>query len=87
MRGAHARVNPEPLRLHEVPREPTWKHSLRKIRLFVRHTWCRIVNGGHELYRARTDDRLFQECLMCGYKTVGWTIDRRDRRLSPFGKK
>jgi hypothetical protein len=24
---------------------------------------------------------LYQQCLLCGYETTGWTIDRRDRRL------
>ena len=42
---------------------------------------ARSFNGGHELYRARTDTKLYQQCLLCGYETTGWTIDRRDRRL------
>jgi hypothetical protein len=42
---------------------------------------CARVHGGHELYRARTETKLYQECLLCGYETPGWTIDRRDRRL------
>ena len=46
-----------------------------------RHVLCTVVNGGHELYRARTDTKLYQQCLLCGYETHGWTIDRRDRRL------
>ena len=45
----------------------------------------RVINGGHELYRARTDTKLYQECLLCGYETPGWTIDRRDRRLHLVG--
>ena len=40
-----------------------------------------MFHGGHELYRARTDTKLYQQCLLCGYETAGWTIDRRDRRL------
>ena len=53
----------------------TWLR--RKTRQFV----CTVVNGGHELYRAHTDTKLYQQCLLCGYETPGWTIDRRDRRL------
>jgi hypothetical protein len=54
----------------------------RKTREFV----CTVVNGGHELYRARTDTKLYQQCLLCGYETHGWTIDRRDRRLHIVSK-
>jgi hypothetical protein len=56
-------------------------HLLIKARRKVRHVLCRVVNGGHELYRARTATKLYQECLLCGYETHGWTIDRRDRQL------
>jgi hypothetical protein len=28
-----------------------------------------------------TDTKIYQQCLLCGYETPGWTIDRRDRRL------
>ena len=45
------------------------------------HTVCSVANGGHELYRARTETRLYQQCLLCGYETAGWTIERKDRRL------
>ena len=47
----------------------------------TRHALCGVLHGGHELYRARTDNKIYQQCLLCGYKTTGWTIDRRDRRL------
>lgn len=53
----------------------TW--SRRKTREFV----CTVVNGGHELYRAHTDTKLYQQCLLCGYETKGWKLDRRDHRL------
>lgn len=52
-----------------------------QMRRKARHFLCNVVNGGHELYRARTDTKLYQQCLLCGYETHGWTIDRRDRRL------
>jgi hypothetical protein len=57
------------------------KQALVRVRRKSRHLLCTVINGGHELYRARTDTRLFQQCLLCGYETPGWTIDRRDRRL------
>ena len=58
-----------------------FKQTVSRIRRKIRHFLCTIIHGGHELYRARTDTRLFQQCLLCGYETPGWTIDRRDRRL------
>ena len=59
----------------------TWKHLMSRMRKKARHVMCSVINGGHELYRARTDTKLYQECLLCGYETNGWTIDRRDRRM------
>lgn len=59
----------------------TFKQTLSRLRKKTRHFLCTVVHGGHELYRARTDTRLYQQCLLCGYETAGWTIDRRDRRL------
>jgi len=59
----------------------TLKQMMSRMRRKTRQFLCTIVNGGHELYRARTDTKLYQECLLCGYETHGWTIDRRDRRL------
>lgn len=58
-----------------------FKQLMGRVRKGVRHSLCTVINGGHELYRARTDTKLYQECLLCGYETPGWTIDRRDRRL------
>ena len=58
-----------------------FKQLMSRLRRKSRHVLCTIVNGGHELYRARTDTKLYQQCLLCGYETHGWTIDRRDRRL------
>ena len=57
------------------------RHAVTWLRRKARHLLCTVVNGGHELYRARTDTKLYQQCLLCGYETPGWTIDRRDRRL------
>ena len=57
------------------------KQMMSRLRKKTRHILCTVFNGGHELYRARTDTRLYQQCLLCGYETTGWTIDRRDRRL------
>jgi hypothetical protein len=58
-----------------------FKQMLSRFRRKSRHFLCSVFNGGHELYRARTDTKLYQQCLLCGYETAGWTIDRRDRRL------
>ena len=58
-----------------------FKQMMSRLRKKTRHVLCTVFHGGHELYRARTDTRLFQQCLLCGYETNGWTIDRRDRRL------
>ena len=58
-----------------------FKTAIALLRRKTRETLCTVVNGGHELYRARTDTKLYQQCLLCGYETPGWTIDRRDRRL------
>ena len=59
----------------------TFKHMMSRLRKKTRHGLCSVLHGGHELYRARTDTKLYQQCLLCGYETPGWTIDRRDRRL------
>jgi hypothetical protein len=59
----------------------TFKQMMSRLRKKTRQMLCTVVNGGHELYRARTDTKLYQQCLLCGYETNGWTIDRRDRRL------
>jgi len=59
----------------------SFKQMMSRLRRGVRHVLCTVVNGGHELYRAHTDTKMYQQCLLCGYETHGWTIDRRDRRL------
>ena len=59
----------------------TLKQMMSRVRRKTRSAVCSVVNGGHELYRARTDTRLYQQCLLCGHETPGWTIDRRDRTL------
>jgi hypothetical protein len=58
-----------------------FKQMMSRLRKKTRQSLCTVFNGGHELYRARTDTKLYQQCLLCGYETPGWTIDRRDRRL------
>ena len=58
-----------------------FKHVLARLRRKGRHFLCTVTNGGHELYRAHSETKLYQQCLLCGYETPGWTIDRRDRRL------
>ena len=57
------------------------RKTTARIRKWLRQRLCFAVNGGHELYRAHTDVKLYQRCLMCAYETNGWTIDRPDRRL------
>lgn len=59
----------------------TMKQLMSRLRRKTRSFMCTIINGGHELYRARSENRLYQQCLLCGHETHGWTIDRRDRRL------
>lgn len=59
----------------------TFKQVMARLGQKCRHSLCSVLHGGHELYRARTDTKLYQQCLLCGYETSGWTIDRRDRRL------
>jgi hypothetical protein len=58
-----------------------FKQTMSRLRQKCRHALCSVLHGGHELYRARTDTKLYQQCLLCGYETNGWIIDRRDRRL------
>jgi hypothetical protein len=57
------------------------KQAMARLRKRFRHVLCTVTNGGHELYRAHSETKLYQQCLLCGYETAGWTIDRRDRRL------
>ena len=59
----------------------TLRQMMSRIRRKARQVLCTVVNGGHELYREHTDTKIYQQCLLCGYETHGWTIDRRDRRL------
>jgi hypothetical protein len=63
----------------------TLRQTMSRLRQKCRHSLCTVLHGGHELYRARTDTKLYQQCLLCGYETQGWTIDRRDRRLHLVG--
>ena len=63
----------------------TVKNAMSRLRKHARHSLCSVLHGGHELYRARTATKLYQQCVLCGYETTGWTIDRRDRRLHLVG--
>ena len=76
MRNNHPRLT-----LHKSNLLSKVKSGLSRLRQKIRQKTCVIVNGGHELYRAHNDIKLYQECLLCGYQTHGWTVDRRDRRL------
>jgi len=58
-----------------------FKQMMSRLGQKCRQSLCTVLNGGHELYRARTDTKIYQQCLLCGYETSGWTIDRRDYRL------
>ena len=59
----------------------TFHHVMARISKKTRQVLSTLFNGGHELYRAHTETKIYQQCLLCGYETTGWTIDRRDRRL------
>lgn len=73
---------PSEILLWELGELATWVRSRAAVvRRKVRHFMCPVFNGKHELYRAYTDTKFFQQCLLCGYETRGITIDRRDRRL------
>lgn len=63
----------------------TLRQTMGRLRQKCRHSLCTVLHGGHELYRAQTANRMYQECLLCGYESPGWTIDRRDRRLHLVG--
>lgn len=39
----------------------------------LRSFWCRL-NGGHDLYRGAVDGWIFQECILCRYRTRGWRL-------------
>ncbi len=63
----------------------SFKQLMSRLRRQARSVTCTVINGGHELYRARTDTKLYQQCLLCGHETHGWTIERRDPRLHLVG--
>ena len=83
MRGFNHHIGSPTLELvtESVDITTAFKQMLSRLRKKMRQVTCTLFNGGHELYRARTDTKLYQQCLLCGYETHGWTIDRRDRRL------
>jgi hypothetical protein len=43
----------------------------------VRSFWCVVARGGHELYRAHSATRLYQQCALCGHCTRGWDVTPR----------
>lgn len=55
------------------------QEKMLRLRRRIRQIFCPIINGGHEMYRAYSDDRIFHQCLLCGKESIGWKIDRRDR--------
>ncbi|MEO8677975.1 MAG: hypothetical protein ABI665_02950 [Vicinamibacterales bacterium] len=57
------------------------KKAKGRVKRWLRQRLCFAISGGHELYRSHTDTKIYQECLLCGFETPGWTIDRRDRRM------
>ena len=83
MRGVDQHIGQSSMTLvtENVDVVTTFKQMMGRFAQKCRHSLCGVLHGGHELYRARTDTRLYQQCLLCGYETTGWTIDRRDRRL------
>ena len=83
MRGSNQHIGWSSMALitESVDVATAFKHWMSRLRRKTRYVLCTVFNGGHELYRARTDTKLFQQCILCGYETTGWTIDRRDRRL------
>lgn len=83
MRGFNQQVGSSSMALvtESVDVVGAFRRWLVRLRRQTRHLMCSVLHGGHELYRAHTDTRIYQQCLLCGYETPGWTIDRRDRRL------
>jgi len=83
MRGFNHQIGSSSMALvtESVDITATLKQMMSRLRQKCRQNLCSVLHGGHELYRARTDTKVYQQCLLCGYETSGWTIDRRDRRL------
>ena len=55
-----------------------FKQVMARLRKRARQFLCTVINGGHELYRARTETKLYQQCLLCGYETA--RLDDRSPR-------
>ena len=87
MRGINHHIGSPSMALvtESVDVTTAFKQAIARLRRKTRHLMCTVIHGGHELYRARTDTKLYQQCLLCGYETHGWTIDRADRRLHLVG--
>lgn len=83
MRGFNHHIGPPTMTLvtESVDFVAAFKQMMSRLGTRCRQSLCTVLHGGHELYRARTDTKIYQQCLLCGYETSGWTIDRRDRHL------
>lgn len=42
----------------------------------LKHLKCRLVNNGHELQRVQIPEKIFHECMFCGYQTPGWELHK-----------
>lgn len=43
--------------------------------------WLTALTCGHEQTRLRaSDNRIWLECLRCGWESRGWTVDREAKR-------
>lgn len=81
MRGVNHQIESPSMAIADSISVDGLKAAAARVRRKARQLLCTVLHGGHELYRARSETKLFQQCLLCGYETKGWTIDRRDRRL------
>ena len=51
---------------------------LRKIERQFNSITCIIMNGGHELYTVRNNDKkIYQQCLLCEHETKGWKLKKK----------
>ena len=85
MRGLNHQIGSSSMALvtESVDVLTTFKQLMSRAHQKSRQALCTVLHGGHELYRARTDTRLYQQCLLCGYETTGWTIDRSRSTAAP----
>lgn len=58
-----------------------WSLFIRRVERMFNSGTCWLMNGGHELYKVRNDpNRLYQQCLLCGYKTKGRKVGKNKDR-------